>query len=88
MRRGLKIEAMKAWQWASGGCGVTTMRRKKKKEKEKKRSIFYFYYYFFRTVRSRGGMRDETDEGFVLFEPGFGAGWAGSALEEKQKLIT
>ena len=35
-------------------------------------------------------MRDDLNEDFVLFELGFGIGlgWAGSALEEKQKLIT
>ena len=35
-------------------------------------------------------MRDDINEDFVLFELGFGIGlgWAGSALEEKQKLIT
>lgn len=70
---------MKAGQWASGGCSVTTSEGKKKKQVN--------FFFFFRTVRSRGSMRDETDEGFVLFELGFGAGWAGSALEEKIIII-
>ena len=51
-----------------GGCGVT---------KGIKKKVRFSFFFFFRTVRSRGGMRDETDECFVLFELGFraGLGW-------------
>ena len=44
-------------------------------KEKKKRSVFFFF--FFRMVSSKGGMRDEIDECFVLFELGFraGLGW-------------
>ena len=47
----------------------------------KKRSVFFF---FFRMVSSKGGMRDETNECFVLFELGFRAGLA--VLQRRKKI--